>query len=54
VRRDIGTKADLARRVEHARRLLVPGAKPSPLPLSVAPPDAAPSSAGTAEQVLAP
>jgi phosphoribosylamine---glycine ligase len=54
VRRDIGTKADLSRRTEHVRRLLVPGAKPSPLPLSVAAPDAPPSSAGTAEQVLAP
>jgi phosphoribosylamine---glycine ligase len=52
VRHDIGTKQDLARRTEHIRSLLVPGAKPSPLPLSVAPPDAPPSSAGTASQVL--
>ncbi len=51
VRRDIGTKADLARRVEHVRRLLLPGAKPSPLPLSVAAPGAPPSSAASADQV---
>jgi hypothetical protein len=52
VRRDIGTKADLARRTEHMRTLLAPGAKPSPLPLSVAAPDAPPSSVGTPAQVL--
>ena len=52
VRRDIGTADDLARRVEHMRRLFVPGAKPSPLPLSVAAPDAPPSSAGSAELLL--
>ncbi len=52
VRHDIGTHDDLVRRTEHLRRLLVPGAKASPLPLSVAAPDAPPSSAGTAEQVL--
>lgn len=51
-RTDIGTREDLARRVEHLRRLFVPGAKPSPLPLSVAAPDAPPSSAATPEQVL--
>ena len=51
-RHDIGTSADVTRRVEHLRRLLIPGAKPSPLPLSVAAPDAPPSSAGTSEQVL--
>jgi phosphoribosylamine---glycine ligase len=49
VRHDIGTQDDLARRWEHMRRLLAPSAKPSPLPLSVAPPDAPPSSAGPAE-----
>ncbi len=47
VRHDIGTKEDLARRWEHIRRLRAPNAKPSPLPLSVAPPDAPPSSAAT-------
>ncbi|MCI4340626.1 MAG: phosphoribosylamine--glycine ligase, partial [Thermoplasmata archaeon] len=36
VRHDIGTQADVTARVEHLRRLFVPGAKPSPLPLSVA------------------
>ena len=52
VRHDIGTKEDLARRVEHLRQLRAPGAKPSPLPLSVAPPAAPPSSAGAADQLL--
>jgi phosphoribosylamine---glycine ligase len=52
VRHDIGTKEDLARRVEHLRQLLAPGAKPSPLPLSVAPPSAPPSSAGTPDQLI--
>ncbi|HZY70896.1 MAG TPA: phosphoribosylamine--glycine ligase [Thermoplasmata archaeon] len=52
VRRDIGTKEDLARRTEHIRALLAPGAKPSPLPLSVAPANAPPSSAGTEAQLL--
>lgn len=52
VRHDIATPDDLARRTEHMRRLFVPGAKPSPLPLSVAAPDAPASSAGTAAQVL--
>ncbi|HEV2166087.1 MAG TPA: phosphoribosylamine--glycine ligase [Thermoplasmata archaeon] len=52
VRRDIGTKSDLSQRTEHMRALFVPGAKPSPLPLSVAAPDAPPSSVGTASQVL--
>ncbi len=52
VRHDIGTKDDLARRVEHLRQLRAPGAKPSPLPLSVAPAAAPPSSAGTSEQLL--
>ncbi len=52
VRHDIGTKEDLARRVEHLRQLRAPGAKPSPLPLSVAPPAAPPSSAGTREQLI--
>jgi phosphoribosylamine--glycine ligase len=52
VRRDIGTAMDVAQRVEHMRKLLVPGAKPSPLPLSVAPPDAPPSSAAPADMLL--
>jgi phosphoribosylamine---glycine ligase len=52
VRHDIGTKEDLARRVEHLRRLRAPGAKPSPLPLSVAAADAPPSSAGPPEQLI--
>jgi phosphoribosylamine---glycine ligase len=52
VRHDIGTKEDLARRVEHLRQLRAPGAKPSPLPLSVAPPAAPPSSAGAPDQLL--
>ncbi|HTZ62236.1 MAG TPA: phosphoribosylamine--glycine ligase [Thermoplasmata archaeon] len=52
IRHDIGTKDDLARRVEHLRQLRAPGAKPSPLPLSVAPPSAPPSSAGTPDQLL--
>ena len=51
VRHDIGTQADLARRWEHVRQLLRPGARPSPLPLSVAPPEARPSSAGPPEQL---
>ncbi len=52
VRHDIGTKEDLSRRVEHLRKLFHPGAAPSPLPLSVRPPDAPPSSAGAPDQVL--
>jgi len=52
VRRDIGSKEDLSRRTEHMRNLLAPGAKPSPLPLSVAAPGAPPSSAGGPEQVI--
>ncbi|MGA8275303.1 MAG: phosphoribosylamine--glycine ligase [Thermoplasmata archaeon] len=52
VRHDIGTKEDLARRMEHMRTILVPGAKPSPIPLSVAAPAAAPSSAGPADQLI--
>ena len=52
VRHDIGTKDDLARRWEHVRRLRVPGAKTSPLPLSVAAPGAPPSSAGAPETLL--
>ncbi len=51
LRHDIGTQADLARRWEHVRHLLRPGARPSPLPLSVAPPEAPPSSAGPPEQL---
>jgi phosphoribosylamine---glycine ligase len=49
VRHDIGSKEDLARRWEHLRQLRAPGAKPSPLPLSVAAPDAPPSSAASPE-----
>ena len=49
VRHDIGTLEDLARRREHMRSLFAPGAKRSPLPLSVAPPEAPPSSAAPAE-----
>jgi phosphoribosylamine--glycine ligase len=52
VRHDIGTKADLSRRVERMRNLLAPGAKASPIPLSVAAPDAPPSSAGSPDQVI--
>ena len=52
LRHDIGTKGDLARRVEHLRQLRAPGAKPSPLPLSVAPPSAPPSSSGSPEQMI--
>ena len=52
VRHDLGSKEDVAARVEHMRNLFVPGAKPSPLPLSVAPADAPPKSHGTTTQVL--
>ncbi|MCI4361104.1 MAG: hypothetical protein L3J91_05320, partial [Thermoplasmata archaeon] len=52
VRHDIGTQADVTRRLEHIRRLFVPGAKPSPLPLSVAAPEAPPNSLGRPDQVL--
>ncbi len=52
VRHDIGTKEDLARRWEHIRRLRAPNAKASPLPLSVAPPDAPPASHGAPETLL--
>ncbi len=51
VRHDIGTQADLARRWEHVRQLLRPGTPASPLPLSVAAPEAPPSSAGPPEQL---
>ncbi len=51
VRHDIGTAENLTRHIEHMRQLLAPGAKPSPLPLSVAAPDAAPSSAAAAERL---
>lgn len=53
-RSDIGSREDVQRRTEHVRKLLAPGASPSPLPLSVARPDAPPSSAGSAAQVLEP
>jgi phosphoribosylamine--glycine ligase len=52
VRHDIGTKEDLSRRTEHMRTLLVPSAKPSPIPLSVAPPEAAASSAAPADRLI--
>ncbi len=52
VRHDLGSKEDIAARVEHMRNLFVPGAKSSPLPLSVAGADSPPESHGTATQVL--
>jgi phosphoribosylamine---glycine ligase len=52
VRHDLGSTEDIAARVEHVRKLFAPGAKPSPLPLSVASPDAPPESHGTAAQIL--
>jgi phosphoribosylamine---glycine ligase len=52
VRHDIGSKPDLARHLEHMRQILAPGAKPSPLPLSVAPAAAHPSSSGAPDQRL--
>jgi phosphoribosylamine---glycine ligase len=52
VRHDIGTQVDVTRRLEHMRRLLVPGAKPSPLPLSVAAPEAPPNSLARADQIM--
>ena len=52
LRHDIGTKEDLARRWEHVRKLRAPNAKASPLPLSVAPPDAPPASHAPPEQRL--
>jgi phosphoribosylamine---glycine ligase len=52
IRHDIGSPEDLTRRLEHMRRLLAPTAKPSPLPLSVAPPNAPPSSAGAPDQLI--
>jgi phosphoribosylamine--glycine ligase len=52
VRHDLATKADLAARTEHVRRLAVPGAKASPLPLSVAAPDSPPSSAAPSSMLL--
>ncbi len=51
-RADIGSKPDLTRRTEHMRQLFVPSAKASPLPLSVAAPDAPASSAGGPDEVL--
>lgn len=52
VRHDIGSTEDVQARVDQMRRLLSPGAKPSPLPLSVAAADAPPESHGTPTQVL--
>lgn len=50
VRHDIGTNEDLARRREHMRQVIAPGATPSPLPLSVAGPRAPPSSAASTDR----
>ncbi|MCI4345609.1 MAG: phosphoribosylamine--glycine ligase [Thermoplasmata archaeon] len=52
VRHDIATREDLTRRVEHMRQLLSPGARPSPLPLSVAAPTAPATSHASAAQVV--
>ena len=52
IRHDIGSKEDLTKRTEHLRKLFAPSAKPSPIPLSVAPAAALPSSAGEAEFLL--
>ncbi|MCI4347168.1 MAG: phosphoribosylamine--glycine ligase [Thermoplasmata archaeon] len=52
VRHDIGSPEDVGARVERMRQLIAPGAKSSPLPLSVAAADAAPKSHGDATQVL--
>jgi phosphoribosylamine---glycine ligase len=52
VRHDIGSKDDVAARLEHMRKLFAPNAKPSPLPLSVAPAGAAPESHGVTSQIL--
>jgi phosphoribosylamine---glycine ligase len=52
VRHDIGSKADLTRRTEHMRQLLAPAAKPSPIPLSVARPDAPPSSSAAPGEMI--
>jgi phosphoribosylamine--glycine ligase len=52
VRHDIGTKEDVAQRTQHVRTLIAPGTKPSPLPLSVLPAAAAPSSAAAPEMLL--
>lgn len=52
VRHDIGSQQDIAAHVDHMRKLLVPDAKPSPLPLSVAPAGAAPASHGASDQIL--
>ena len=52
VRHDIGSREDIARRVDHMRKLIAPDAKPSPLPLSVAAANAAPESHGAASQIL--
>jgi phosphoribosylamine---glycine ligase len=52
VRHDIGTKEDLARRTEHMRHLFAPSAKPSPIPLSVAPADAPVSSTASPDEMI--
>jgi phosphoribosylamine--glycine ligase len=52
VRHDIGTREDLSARTERMRKLFAPAAKPSPLPLSVAAPEAPPSSAGEPDKLL--
>jgi phosphoribosylamine---glycine ligase len=51
-RHDIASREDLTRRVEHIRQILSPGARASPLPLSVAAPTAPAASHATAEQVV--
>jgi phosphoribosylamine---glycine ligase len=52
LRHDIATREDLTRRVEHMRQLLSPGARASPLPLSVAAPTAPATSHANAAQVV--
>ncbi|MGC2289927.1 MAG: phosphoribosylamine--glycine ligase [Thermoplasmata archaeon] len=52
VRHDVGSREDVAARVDHMRKLFSPNAKPSPLPLSVAAADAAPESHGATAQIL--
>ncbi len=52
VRHDIGSQEDVRRRTEHMRTLLAPSAKASPLPLSVAAPDAPAESHGPPAQLL--
>ncbi|HEV2427763.1 MAG TPA: hypothetical protein VGS61_06055, partial [Acidimicrobiales bacterium] len=51
-RHDIASREDLTRRTEHMRQLLSPGAKASPLPLSVAAPTAPAASHAGPEQLI--